>query len=172
MNLASNCRYLYTRKLNVRLFNCLNSPILLTYYYYCDVLLSQQMLLAIKHMAGNTFIFQQDNAPSHHARDTIKLLQWELPDFIGPNLCESKSPDLNPMDYKVWDVMQQRVYKCHMNSISELKQRLMMSGTVCIRRGHQRVEKVTESMFMKIGNILNIYCETVVWWCDLKVMDK
>jgi len=35
--------------------------------YYCDVLLSQQMLPAIKHVASNTSVFQQDNAPSHYA---------------------------------------------------------------------------------------------------------
>jgi len=43
--------------------------------YYRNVLLSQQMLPAIKHVAGDTFVFQQDNAPSHRANDTIKLLQ-------------------------------------------------------------------------------------------------
>jgi len=36
--------------------------------YYCDVLLSQQMLPAMKHVASDTFVFQQDNAPSYHAR--------------------------------------------------------------------------------------------------------
>jgi len=39
--------------------------------YYCDVLLSQQMLPAIKHIAGDTFVFQQDNAPSHRARTPL-----------------------------------------------------------------------------------------------------
>jgi len=83
------------------------------------------MLPAIKHVAGDTFVFQQDNAPSHRAKDTIKLLQQEMPDFIGPDLWPSNSPDLNQVDYKVWDVMQQRVYECHMNSVSELKQCLV-----------------------------------------------
>ena len=32
--------------------------------YYRDVLLSQQMLPAITHVASDTFVFQQDNAPS------------------------------------------------------------------------------------------------------------
>jgi len=40
------------------------------------------MLPAIKHVAGDTFVFQQDNAPSHRAKDAIKLLQQETPDFI------------------------------------------------------------------------------------------
>ena len=42
--------------------------------YYRDALLSQQMILAIKHVAGDTFVFQQDSAPAHRARDTIQLL--------------------------------------------------------------------------------------------------
>ena len=46
--------------------------------YDHDVLLSQQILPAIKPVAGGTFVFQQDNAPSHHAKDTSKLLQQEL----------------------------------------------------------------------------------------------
>jgi len=41
--------------------------------YYRDVLLSQQMLPAIKHIAGDTFVFQhqQDSAPSHCARTPL-----------------------------------------------------------------------------------------------------
>jgi len=54
--------------------------------YYRDVLLSQQMLPAIKCVAGNTSVCQQDSVPSHRARDTIHLLQQETPDFIDLNL--------------------------------------------------------------------------------------
>jgi len=39
--------------------------------YCCDVLLSQQMLPAIKHVASDMFVFQQDNAPSHRARTSL-----------------------------------------------------------------------------------------------------
>jgi len=39
--------------------------------YYLDALLSQQMLSAIKHVATDTFVFQQDTAPSHRAKDAI-----------------------------------------------------------------------------------------------------
>ena len=40
-------------------------------HYYRNVLLSQQMLPAIKHVAGDTFVLQQDNAPSHRAKDML-----------------------------------------------------------------------------------------------------
>jgi len=93
--------------------------------YYRDVLLSQQMLPAIKHVAGDTFVFQRGNAPSYLAKDTVKQLQQDRPDFIGPDLWPQYSPDLNLVDYKVWSVMQHRVYECRMNSVDELKLRLI-----------------------------------------------
>jgi len=71
------------------------------------------------------FVFQLDNAPSHRAKDAIKLLQQETPDFIGPDLWPSNSLDLNLVDGMVWGVMQQTVYGCRMNSVDELKQRLV-----------------------------------------------
>jgi len=40
-------------------------------HYYRDVLLSQQMLPAIKHVASDTFVFQQDNAPSYRVRTPL-----------------------------------------------------------------------------------------------------
>ena len=93
--------------------------------YYCDVLLSQQMLPAIKSVAGDMFIFQQFRTPAQCARETIQLLQRETPDFIAPDLWPPNSPDLNPVDYKIWRVMQQRVYEGRINNIDELKQRLI-----------------------------------------------
>ena len=90
--------------------------------YYRDVLLSWHMMPVLKPVAGNTFVFQQDNTPSHHAKHTIKLLQQKTSDFVGPDLWPPNSPDLSPvLDYKVWGVMQQRVYECCMSSVDELK---------------------------------------------------
>ena len=77
--------------------------------YYRDFFLSQQMLPAINHVAGNMFVFQQNCAPSHRTKDTIKLLQEEMGNFIGSDLWPPNSPYVNRMDYKVWSVMQQSV---------------------------------------------------------------
>jgi len=40
---------------------------------------------------------------AHRARETIKLLQWETPAFISPDLWPPNSPDLNPVDDKIWE---------------------------------------------------------------------
>jgi len=80
-------------------------------------------------------------------KDTIKQLQQETLDFIGPDLWPPNSPDLNLVDYKVRDVMQQRVYECRMNSVDELKQCLtdvwnsLQKNVIDTDHGHQRLEK-------------------------------
>ena len=38
----------------------------------------------------------------------------------GPN-----SPDLNPVDYEIWGIMQQRVYEMQIHNFDELKRRLV-----------------------------------------------
>jgi len=91
--------------------------------YYRDVLLSQQMLPAIKHAASDTSSTRQRSISS--CKDTIKQLQQETPDFTGPDFWPPNSPDPHLVDYNVWGVMQQRVYECRMNSGDELKLRLI-----------------------------------------------
>ena len=72
-------------------------------------------------MSGDVFIFQQDSAPAHRARDTIELLQHETPDFIGP-VWSANSPDLNPVDYRIWRLIQERVYQTAIWDTDDLKQ--------------------------------------------------
>ena len=45
------------------------------------------------------FIFQQDSASAHRARETVALLARETHRFIVPDLWHPNSPDLNPVDY-------------------------------------------------------------------------
>jgi len=93
--------------------------------YYREVLLSQQLLPAIRQVSGDFFMFQQDSALAQRARKTIKLLQWETPAFISPNLWLPNSPDLNPVDYKIWGVMQDWVYQKKVKDVNELRERLV-----------------------------------------------
>jgi len=70
------------------------------------------------------FIFQHDSVPSHHAKETVDLLSTKTPAFIPPTLWMPKpnSPDLNPVEYKVWSVFQEQVYKVKANDVDELRQ--------------------------------------------------
>jgi len=63
--------------------------------YYRDMLLMQKLLPAIRSIAVDEFLFQQDNAPAHRARDRVELLCRETPQFISPDMWQANSPDLN-----------------------------------------------------------------------------
>ena len=53
------------------------------------------------------------------------LLRHETPDFITPDLWPPTTPNLNPVDYEVWGVMQEHVYQKPVRDVDELKQRLI-----------------------------------------------
>lgn len=93
--------------------------------YYRDVLLAQNLLPAIRDLSGEFFIFQQDSAPAHRANDTIAMLKRETPALISPILWPPNSPDLNPVDYKIWGVLQERVYRERIHDVDHLKRRLV-----------------------------------------------
>ena len=55
----------------------------------------------------------------------VELLQRKTADFISLKLWPPNSPDLNPVDYKIWGIMQQRVYEMQIHNVDELKRRLV-----------------------------------------------
>ena len=72
-------------------------------------------------------MFQQDSAPTHRVHETIELLERKTPDFISPDVWPSNSPDRNPVNYKLREVMQQRVYQTTFKNVDELmKQQLLV----------------------------------------------
>jgi hypothetical protein len=93
--------------------------------YYRDVLLAQHLLPAIRYIAGDFYVFQQDSAPAHRARETVEYLRAETPEFISPDLWPPNSPDLNPVDYRIWGFVQERVYHRVIRDVGDLKKRLL-----------------------------------------------
>jgi len=73
-------------------------------------------------VSGDFFVLQQNSAPVHRSHETIMLLQWEIPAFLSPDLWPPNSPGLNPVDYKIWGVMQDRVYQKKVKDVNELRE--------------------------------------------------
>jgi len=48
---------------------------------------------------------------SHGAKATQGFLQNVVPDFNSVKECLTHSPDLNPIDYSVWDILQELVHE-------------------------------------------------------------
>src|SRR6218665_322874 len=95
--------------------------------YYRNVLLMEKMLPAIWGMSSDFFISSRTARPTaHRTKDTIALLRRETPSFIGPELWPANSPDLNPVDYRIWGLIQEHVYQTAIRNIDELKERLIV----------------------------------------------
>ena len=94
-----------------------NSFALRTRNYFCCNLIAATYYLPVCYLMTSVW--------RHRTRETLQLLCWETPDFISPDLWPPNSPDLNPVDYEIWAVMQRRVYKTKIHTIDELKQRLI-----------------------------------------------
>jgi inhibitor of nuclear factor kappa-B kinase subunit alpha len=76
------------------------------------------------HGFGN-WRFQQDSAPAHMAKLTQEWCKDECPDFISTSEWPPSSPDLNPLDYSVWGVLEARVNAMIHRSLNSLKQKLI-----------------------------------------------
>ena len=95
--------------------------------YYRDVLLMEDLLPEIREFS-EFYIFQQDSAPAHRARETVALLTNETPDFIIPILWPPNSRDLNPVDYQIWGCMQEMVYKAKVRDVEDFRKRIMQAS--------------------------------------------
>jgi len=76
------------------------------------------LLLDIRSVFGDYYVFQQDGAPAHRARDTVTMLQRETPEFIPPEMW--------PPIRQIWirwttssgGMLQERVYRSWIYDVS------------------------------------------------------
>ena len=92
--------------------------------YYCQHVLGGGLLPDNDIRARcQCWILQQDGAPSHTARNTLTYLRRENVKFIEPDMWTQNSPDLNPVDY----ALQQMVYQRRgFTTINQLKQAIVI----------------------------------------------
>jgi len=59
-------------------------------------------------------------------RETVQLLIRETPDFIAPTLWPASSPDFSPVDYRIWEKLQECVYRSRIHDVAQLKLRFIV----------------------------------------------
>ena len=92
--------------------------------YYRNRIL-KKMIPQMNRIAGyKPYLFMQDGARSHTAKDTVEWLNRQLYlNLLQPQMWPPNSPDLNPVDFFVWAELERRVYKGRkITSIESLKQ--------------------------------------------------
>jgi len=78
---------------------------------YIDFLTTSLLPECRRLYPDNDFVFLLDSAPSHRAKATQNFLRDNTPNFISSQEWTLHSPDLNPLDYSVWDILQELVYE-------------------------------------------------------------
>ena len=91
--------------------------------YYCDVLL-KNMIPKMNRLAKRTeYLFMQDGARAHTAKLSLNMLAHQkYLKLLQPSKWPPNSPDLNPVDYCVWGMLERNVYRGRkITSIEALK---------------------------------------------------
>ena len=97
--------------------------------------------------------FQQNSAQAHKANTTQTWCKRNLPDFISTSEWPPSSPDLNPLDYSIWDILEARVNTRRHTSLESLKATLlkeweklsMKDVSAAIDAYPERLQKVIEA---------------------------
>ena len=92
--------------------------------YQEDVLQGAVKPLNMTVFNGQKWLFQQDLAPAHKAKTTQEWLWQNVPAFISAKDWPSGSPDLKPLDYKLWAVLEDMACRKHHNNLNSLKRSL------------------------------------------------
>jgi len=84
------------------------------------------LLSVIRRVSGNDFVpAGQCTGTPRRTGAIVELLRQETPNFPMSSMWPPNSPDVSPVDYEIWAVMQHRVYHKQINSVDELKRRLI-----------------------------------------------
>lgn len=92
--------------------------------YQNDILEAVVKPLSTTLFKNREWVFQQDSAPSHKAKTTQKWLQDNVPNFISTEEWPASSPDLNPLDYRLWTELEVRACRKTHPNLESLKKAL------------------------------------------------
>jgi len=68
--------------------------------------------------------FQQDSSPAHKAKIVQQWCRANPPDFIQSSEWPPSSPDLNPLDYAIWGILEAKVNAIQHRSLESVKKTL------------------------------------------------
>ena len=94
-------------------------------YYLREILQGVLQPWVRGHFGHRDWIFQQDSAPAHKAREVQGWCGENLPGFISSQEWPPYSPGLNPMDYSVWSILETRACAKPHKSLESLRQSLL-----------------------------------------------
>lgn len=92
--------------------------------YLNDILKKHVLPWSQTHFAGRNWTFQQDSAPAHKAKVVQAWCKNNFPSMITSAEWPPYSPDLNPLDYSVWSVLESKACATPHKNLDSLKRAL------------------------------------------------
>jgi len=94
------------------------------------------------------------------------MLQRGLPDFISLEMWPPNSPDLNPVDYSIYSILQKRVYRSWIHDVKELKKCLLREWRLL---DHTVITAVIAQWRSRLNACVRVnggHCEHKFWASD------
>ena len=88
------------------------------------------------------WVFQQDTAPGHKAKETQQWLRDHFPEFTTTKQWPPYSPDLNPLDYSIWGYLESKACEKPHKTIKSLKRAIKKAWK---EMPDEMVERVVDS---------------------------
>lgn len=93
--------------------------------YVTDILEAIVILWAQQTYPGQQWIFQQDSSPAHRTKLAQDFCREHFPDFSSLQEWPPYSPDLNPLDYTIWGILEAKACAKPYKSVESLKNDLV-----------------------------------------------
>jgi hypothetical protein len=94
-------------------------------YYRTHILDNVLLPWTKQHFGQKSWTFQQDSAPSHRAKSTQDWCSKNFPNFITSAQWPPYSPDLNPLDFSLWSILESKVCSSSHKNVESLKRDLV-----------------------------------------------
>jgi len=117
--------------------------------YYCSSLLSE-MIPELNELSNSDYIFQQDGARAHTSKHILADFEENLPqtaELLKPNEWPTHRPDLNPLNYGIWSILEKRVFAVKIPDVEHLCDRL---GNTWAGIKQEEVDKVIGSCIKRV----------------------
>jgi len=134
---------------------------------YIDLLKTSLLPECCWHYLDSDFKFLQDSVPSHHAKVMQQFLRQNTPDFVAADEWALYSPDLNPLNYCIWDILQDLVYErpwLLFANLQDLKEAIKNKWTeVSIETVRIYMEARFSTLFANRCDWIAISCSETCW---------
>ena len=97
---------------------------------YLTILKESLIPWLMKYYDLNKVMLVQDSAPAHAAQRVQDFLSQKIPMYVPKDIWPSNSPDLNPCDFWMWGVVEQKSNSTAHASVSDLKKAIRKAASI------------------------------------------